>query len=86
MARNNTYFGETKEARLKRFRDNSPEEIIENLLASIQNYFNNEIKATLKDPDNPQTLLMLLGIHSVALTISHGFFNKEGEKIGRAHV
>ncbi|MBK9632883.1 MAG: hypothetical protein IPO62_17815 [Saprospiraceae bacterium] len=80
MARNNTYFGETKEARLKRFRDNSPKEIIEDLLTSIQNYFNNEIKATLKDPDNRQTLLMLLGIHSVALTISHGFFNKEGVK------
>lgn len=77
MARNNTYFGETKEARLKRFRDNSPKEIIEDLLTSIQNYFNNEIKATLKDPDNRQTLLMLLGIHSVALTISHGFLTRK---------
>lgn len=47
------------------------------MLASIENHFNNEIKATIDDHGNRQTLLMLLGIHAVALTLSYGFFGKE---------
>ena len=78
--KNNAHLGETKEKRLKRFEDGPPVEIIGTLLNSISNFFNNEIRATLNDPENPQTSLLLLGIHSVALTIAYGFFNQGGPK------
>ena len=77
MAKNNAHTGETKENRLKRFRDNPPYEIIATLLNSIANYFNNELVRTTKD-DNYQSTLLILGIHSVALTISEGLFDKTG--------
>jgi hypothetical protein len=76
--KNNAHLGETKEHRLKRFQGN-PIEIIETLLSSIQSFFNNEIGATFENTANPQTSLMILGVHSVALTIAHGFFNKQGK-------
>lgn len=76
---NNSHLGETKEHRLERF-SGPPIEIIESLLASVESNFNNEIGSTLDDPENPKTLLMILGIHSVALTLAYGFFNKEGKQ------
>ncbi|MFA5870298.1 MAG: hypothetical protein WC842_00170 [Candidatus Paceibacterota bacterium] len=68
---------EPLEKRIKRFQNGSPVEIIETLLNSIANFFNNEIRLTTED-DHYQTSLMFLGIHAVALTISEGFFNKSG--------
>jgi hypothetical protein len=67
------------EKRIKRFQDGHPIEIIETLLNSIANFFNNEIRLTTED-DRYQTSLMFLGIHAVALTISEGFFNKNGDE------
>ena len=75
--KNNTYLGETKEKRLKRFQNGPPYEVIATLLNSIGNFFNNEIALTVQK-ENYQTSLLLLGIHSVALTISEGLFNKQG--------
>lgn len=74
--KNNSH-GETKEKRLKRFIKNPPYEIIATLLNSIANFFNNEIVLTTKE-NNYQTSLMFLGVHSVALTVSEGLFNKTG--------
>ena len=76
MAENNSY-KETKEKRLKRFQDNPPYEVISTLLSSIASFFNNEIVLTTKE-NNYQSSLLFLGIHSVALTISEGLFNKTG--------
>lgn len=76
----NTHLGETQERRLRRFENESPIEIIETLLNSINHFFNNEIRATLHDPESPQTSLLILGIHSVALTTVHGFFNQGGSR------
>jgi hypothetical protein len=73
----NRAHNESKDARLARFRKNPPEEAIETLLNSIDNFFNNEIRLT---PDNAQTSLLFLGIHAVALTISGVFFNKTGSE------
>ncbi len=77
--KNNTHSGETKEKRLKRFQDGPPYEIIDTLLNSIANYFNNEIALTTQG-NNYQTSLLFLGVHSVALTISEGLFNKNGSE------
>lgn len=76
---NNAHLGETKEHRLQRFQG-PPIEIIETLLSSIQSFFNNEIGAVFDNPTNPQTSLMILGVHSVALTLAHGLFNKQGKQ------
>lgn len=70
---------EPLEKRIKRFQDGPPIEIIETLLNSIANFFNNEIRITTKD-DNYQTTLLFLGVHAVALTISEGLFNKSGSE------
>jgi len=75
MAYNNSHLGETAEQRLKRFQDGSPVESIETLLDSIDNYFNNEIRATVSDIQYPQTSLLFLGVHAAILTISEVFFN-----------
>lgn len=75
----NRAHNEKFEDRLKRFQDGSPIEIIETLLNSIDNHFNNEIFKTIEE-DNYQTSLLFLGIHAVALTISEAFFNKTGEE------
>lgn len=66
---------ESKEERLKRFQNGPPEEVIETLLNSIDNYFNNEISLT---PANYQTSLLFLGVHAVALTVSEAFFGLIG--------
>lgn len=66
------------EHRLARFRDGHPLEIIDTLTNSIHNFFNNEIRAVFDDPQNPQTSLMILGTHSVALTLAFGLFNEHG--------
>src|SRR3989344_5422364 len=71
--------GESKEKRLNRFQNGSPIEIIETLLNSINNYFNNELRVTFSNPTRTQPALMILGVHSVALTISYGLFNKQRE-------
>ena len=80
MTKNNAHLGETAEKRLERFQSNPPYEVIHTLLNSIDNHFNNEIGATFDNPQNPQTSLMILGIHSVALTVAFGLFNKGGEQ------
>lgn len=75
MAHNNSHLGETAKQRLKRFQDGSPIESIDTLLNSIDNYFNNEIRATVSDTQYPQTSLLFLGVHAAILTISEVFFN-----------
>jgi len=76
--KNNSH-NESLGKRTTRFKDNPPAEIIDTLLNSIDNFFNNEIRLTVKD-NHYQTSLLFLGIHSVALTISEGFFDKKGSE------
>lgn len=64
---------ETFESRLKRFQDGSPIEVIETLLNSINNYFNNEMRCT---PAKYQPSLLILGIHAASLTIGEAFFDQ----------
>lgn len=66
---------EDKTKRLARFQYGSPMEIIETLLNSIANFYNREIDQAA---DLRLWLLVVLGIHSVALTISEGIFDKKG--------
>src|SRR3989344_1482923 len=72
--RNRAHLGESREKRLGRFQNGPPMESIETLLNSIDNYFNNEIRATtaLKPP---QTSLLFLGIHAAILTVSEVFYD-----------
>ncbi len=63
--------------RIGRFQNSHPIEIIDTLLNSIDNYFNNEIRLTVQG-ENYQTSLLFIGIHAVALTIAEGFFNLSG--------
>lgn len=67
---------EDRTKRLKRFQDGSPVEIIETLLNSLDNFFNR--KELDVAASSNLWLLVILGIHAVALTISHGLFNKDG--------
>jgi hypothetical protein len=78
MSENNTYLGETKEQRTRRFQNGPPIEIIDTVINSIHNFFLNELRDVFVDKKNAQTSLMFLGTHSIALTISYGFFNKDG--------
>lgn len=74
---------EPLENRIKRFQNGRPAEIIDTLLNSINNFFNNEIKEAVQD-GRYQTYLAFLGIHAVALTVSDAFFDKkppEGYKV-----
>lgn len=64
--------------RVARFQNGHPVEVIDTLLNSIDNHFNNEIRLTTRD-DHYQTSLLFLGIHSVAMTIAEGFFDMRGE-------
>lgn len=73
--KNNAHINETKDRRLKRLREGSYVESIETLLNSIDNFFNNEIRAA---SENYQTSLLFMGIHASALTISEVLFNKSG--------
>ena len=77
--KNNAHLGETKEQRLKRFTENHPYEVIATITNSMANNFINELRAVFDNPANPQTTLMFLGTHSIALTIAYGLFNKGGE-------
>ena len=70
---------EPLEKRIKRFKNGPAIEIIETLLNSLGNFFNNEIRLTIED-DHYQTSLMFLGVHAVALTISEGFYNRNGSE------
>jgi len=63
--------------RIGRFQNSHPIEIIDTLLNSIDNHFNNEIRLTVRS-ENYQTSLMFIGVHAVALTITEGFFNING--------
>lgn len=74
----NAYKMESRDKRLNRFKNGSPNESISTLLNSIDNFFNNEIEGTLKDPLHPQTGLMFLGTHASALTIAKVFWDLEG--------
>lgn len=67
-----TNINETKENRLKRFKDNPPNEIIDTLLNSIANSLNIEISLAIK---KKQSSLLFLGIHASILTISDTFFD-----------
>lgn len=69
---------ELKEKRLARFQNGPPLEVIDTLLNSIDNFFNNEIVLTTKQTP-PQTSLLFLGIHAVALTIGEAFFDESRE-------
>jgi hypothetical protein len=79
MGKNNAHLGETREQRLKRFENNHPIEVIETIIQSMGTYFVNELKPVFDNPTNPQTSLMFLGTHSIALTIGYGLFGKGGE-------
>lgn len=76
--KNNAHLNESFEKRLARFENGSPVEAIETLLNSIDNFFNNEIRATIGENQNPQTSLMFLGVHACILTISEAFFDDKG--------
>jgi len=80
MSENNAHLGETKEQRLKRFTENSPIEVIETVINSMASYFVNELSTVFDNTDNRQTTLMLLGTHSIALTLAHGLFDEDGLK------
>jgi|ERR1700733_9460999 len=80
MTENRAHTGESREKRLKRFQEGPPLEIIDTLTNSIHNFFNNELRTVFDNPRNPQTALMILGTHAVALTIAHGLFNEHGER------
>lgn len=73
----NNSHNESRENRLHRFETNPPSEIIDTLLNSIDNHFNNEIRATL-DEVPYQTTLLFLGIHASILTISYGLYGEDG--------
>lgn len=77
MAENRAHKGESKEHRLKRFKEGTPAEAIDTVLNSIANFFNNEIRLT---PEYYQTSLMSLGNHAVALTIGEAFFGRGREE------
>lgn len=77
--KNNAHLGESKEARLKRFQANGPNEAILTLLNSIDNFFNNEIRYIVNQ-ETQQTSLMLIGIHAAILTIAEAFYGKSGLK------
>lgn len=68
---------ETYDNRLKRFEEGTPQESIDTLLNSIDNYFNKEIRMAYK---NGQINLAFLGIHAVILTIADIFFNSKDPK------
>jgi len=73
----NRAHAESMQKRIDRFKNLPPEEVIDSLLNSLDNFFNNEIKLTTEG-NNHQTSLMFLGTHAVALTISKGLFDKGG--------
>ena len=77
--KNNAHLGETKEQRLKRFKENSPHEVIETITNSMANHLVNELKTVFDNKENYQTSLMFLGTHSIALTIAYGIWGKNGE-------
>jgi hypothetical protein len=72
---NRAHQGETKEHRLYRLQNSHPIEVIETLLNSIDNFFNNEIRLT---PENKQASLLFMGVHASALTIAEAFVDKGG--------
>lgn len=67
---------ESKEQRLRRFQDGPPGEIVGTLLNSIDNFYNHD--EIDRAAANELWLLVILGIHSVALTITEGVFGKRG--------
>jgi hypothetical protein len=67
---------ESPEARLRRFQDGPPTEIISTLTNSINNIFNPEIT---KAAETGCWSLVIIGIHAVALTVSEGLFGLSGE-------
>lgn len=66
---------EDKAKRLARFQNGSPIEIIETILNSIANFYITEIDHAAS---SHLWLLVVLGIHSVVLTVSGGIFDKRG--------
>lgn len=72
---NNAYKMESREARTKRLDSSPPQESIGTLLNSIANFFNNEIRETIRDCYEPQTGLMFLDVHAAILTISEAFWD-----------
>lgn len=66
---------EDKIKRLARFQSGPPVEITLTLLNSIANFYNPEID---KAAANELWVLTIIGIHSVALTITEGIFDKRG--------
>ena len=68
---------ESRDDRLRRFEDNPPTEIISTLINSINNFFNPEIAKAAEDGC---WSLVIMGVHSVTLTISFGLFGDDTEK------
>lgn len=66
---------EDKDKRLRRLSKGSPIEIIETLLNSIDNFFNNQIDLAA---ENDLWHLVILGDHAVALILSEGLFGEAG--------
>ncbi len=68
---------EDQDKRLERFQSGPPVEIVGTLLNSIDNFYNHQ--EIDQAATNELWLLVILGIHSVALTITEGVFGKRGE-------
>ena len=66
---------EEKAKRLARFQGGPPGEITGTLLNSIANFYNPEIERAAAAE---LWFLVILGIHSVALTVAEGIFDKRG--------
>lgn len=67
---------EDRSGRLARLSKGEPIEIIETLLNSMDNFFNNQIDQVA---DLELWYLVIMGDHAVALTIASGLFGLEGE-------
>jgi hypothetical protein len=67
---------ESHDKRLHRFQSNGPVESIDTLLNSLDNYF---VRAEInRAAESNLWSLVVLGVHSVALTISEGIYGRRG--------
>ncbi len=76
MATNNAHNAQTRDIILHQVKGH-PRDAINFLIISIDKFFNNEIRETLKG-DNPQTSLMFMGTHAVSLSLSEIIFKQAG--------
>lgn len=78
MAKNRAHHNDPKGI-IEKFMGGSPINAVILLITSINNFFNNEIRATI-EPKSPQTSLLFMGIHAAALTIAEVFFKDRAER------